>query len=147
MSRQNIKNARRVYKEPIDVTAVLGDPAVLEAFRQQLEPLVEPNFETIPDPQGAALIGGGVRGIDGFVGIFRNWTGAFDSWVVTATDFIDLDEDRVLVMCLIEARSEAQQVELAVDGANLLTFRDGKLTRLELFLNRAGGLKAAGLSE
>jgi hypothetical protein len=38
-------------------------------------------------------------------------------------------------------------VELTLDGANLMTLRDGKLARLELFFKRESALAAAGLSE
>jgi hypothetical protein len=36
---------------------------------------------------------------------------------------------------------------MPIEGANLLTLRDGKLARLELFFERALALEAARLSE
>jgi hypothetical protein len=35
---------------------------------------------------------------------------------------------------------------MTLDGGNLLTFRKGKVERLELFLQRRDALEAAGLS-
>ena len=67
--------------------------------------------------------------------------------MITATDFIDVDENRVLVVLDVRARSKTHQVKMPIEGANLLTLRDGRLARLELFLERAQALEAAGLSE
>jgi hypothetical protein len=67
--------------------------------------------------------------------------------VVAPTDFIDVDENRVLVMLGVRARSKTHQVEMPVEGANLLTIKDGRVARLELFFDRAQALEAAGLSE
>ena len=66
---------------------------------------------------------------------------------MTPTDFIDVDENRVLVMLDIRARSRTHQVEMPVEGANLLTIKDGRMARIELFFERSQALEAAGLSE
>jgi hypothetical protein len=47
----------------------------------------------------------------------------------------------------IRARSRTHQVELPFEGANLLTFRDGRVGRLELFFDRAQARAAAGLDK
>ncbi len=78
---------------------------------------------------------------------FRDWLSAWESWVVTATDFIDVNENRVLVLLDVRARSKTHHVEMPIEGANLLTLRDGRLARLELFFDRAQALEAAGLRE
>jgi hypothetical protein len=62
-------------------------------------------------------------------------------------EFIDADADRVLVMVDVLARSKTHQVEMPIEGANLLTFREERLARLELFFDRAQALEAAGLRE
>ena len=63
------------------------------------------------------------------------------------TDFIEADQERVVVVLDIRARSKTHQVDIPFEGANLLTFRDGKLARAELFTTRDAALEAAGLSE
>jgi hypothetical protein len=67
--------------------------------------------------------------------------------VVTATEFIEVDENRVLVMLDVRARSKTHQVEMPIEGANLMTLSDGKLARLELFFDREQAREAAGLRE
>jgi hypothetical protein len=116
---------------------------------------VHPDLETVTVPGQVPLSGAGANdpsrpifhGVDGFVASFRDWLSAWESWVVTATDFIDVDESRVLVMLDVRARSRTHQVEMPIEGANLLTLRDGRLARLELFFERAQALEAAGLRE
>ena len=39
--------------------------------------------------------------------------------MATPTDFIDVDENRVLVMLDVRARSKTHQVEMPIEGANL----------------------------
>jgi hypothetical protein len=152
MSQENVEIVRRLYPGDVDLVAVLVDREALEAT---LEPLVHPDFETITVPGQIPLSGAAAAessrpifyGVDGFVSAFVDWLSAWESWVITATDFIDVDESRILVMLDVRARSRTHQVEMPVEGANLLTLRDGKLERLELFFDRSQALEAAGLSE
>jgi hypothetical protein len=156
MSRENVEVARQLYPEGLDLAAVFSDPRGLAANRQALEPFVDPDFETVADPSGVPMPGmpeteGGstrwtVRGVDGFVSMWTEWLSAWDSWTVSPHDFIDVDEERVLVLFEMRGRPKGQTAEIPVEGGNLLTFRNQKLTRLELFLNRGEALEAAGLS-
>jgi hypothetical protein len=63
------------------------------------------------------------------------------------TDFVDVDEDRVLVLLDVRARSKTHQAEMPIAAANLLALRDGKVARMELFFERAQAREAAGLTE
>jgi ketosteroid isomerase-like protein len=148
MSQENVEIARRLYPGPLDLAQTVRDPKATEAFRNQFEHLAHPDFETRVDP--ASLPVGfhpNAHGPEGFLDIFREWLVAFESWTVTANEFIDVDEDRVLVMCTLAARWEGQQAELETEGGNLYTFHDGKVARIELFLDRSAALAAAGLSQ
>jgi hypothetical protein len=159
VSQENVELARRLYPGPVDVAVALSDPQIFEAIRVEIEPLVHPDFETVGDPTyifraggtGVEIVEGSSRitahGIDGFASFFRDWLSAWESWVATPIDFIDVDESRVLVVLDIRARSKTAQVEVPIEGANLLTLRDGKVARVELFLRREEALQAAGLSE
>jgi hypothetical protein len=158
MSRENVEIARRLYPGPIDVAATLADREALATVRAAFEPLVHPDFETVIDlryqmmlgdpgmdaPPGSPSIS---YGIDGFVSIFREWLSAWETRVVTPTDFIDVDENRVLVMLDIRARSKTHQVEMPVEGANLLRIKEGRVARIELFFERNQALEAAGLRD
>jgi ketosteroid isomerase-like protein len=152
MSQESVEIARKFFPGTLDLVAALADQEALEAALQRL---VHPDFETVTVPGQVPLSGAGAEnpsrpifhGVEGFVSSFRDWLSAWESWVVTATDFIDVDESRVLVMLDVRARSKTHQVEMPIEGANLLTIKDGRLARLELFFDRAQALEAAGLRE
>ena len=78
---------------------------------------------------------------------WREWLSAWESWLITPTEFEAVDEERVLVLMEVRARSKTHRVEMPLKGANLLTIRDGRLARLEMFLDQNEALEAAGLSE
>jgi hypothetical protein len=150
MSQENVEVVRRLYPEGLDLVAALADR---ENFDATLAPLVQPDFEIVTVPGQVPLSGVGAEdpsrptfyGVDGFARSFGEWLTAWESWVITGTDLIDVDESRVLVLLDIRARSKTHQVEMPIEGANLLTLRGGKLARVELFFDRSQALEAAGL--
>jgi ketosteroid isomerase-like protein len=153
MSEENIAIARRFYPGTLDTVAAVADPNLIDAFR----PFVHPDFEAVFRGRTVPLAFGPVEtetsrqptahGLDGFVDAWRDWLSAWDAWVVTPTEFVDVDEERVLVLMEVRARSKTHQVEMPLKAANLFTVRDGQVARLELFLDQAEAVKAAGLSE
>ena len=86
-------------------------------------------------------------GVSGFVNAFGDFLSAWESWVVTPTEFIDVDESRVLVIYDIQGRSKTHQAEMPFEGANLITIKDGKVAQSELFNTKQEALEAAGLRE
>jgi hypothetical protein len=86
-------------------------------------------------------------GIEGFLAAWLDWLNAWETWVVTPAEFIDVDEEHVLVLLDVQARSKTHQVDIPLPSANLLTLREGKLVRLEMFPTQPEALEAAGLSE
>jgi hypothetical protein len=147
MSQGNVEAARRVYPGPLDLVALLADP---KAVKPALEPLVHHDFETVTVAGQVPLSGASAQvayGVDGFVSALSDWLGAWETWVIAPTNFIDVDANRVLVMLDVRARSKTHQVEMPVEGANLLTLSEGKVMRLETFIDHAEALEAAGLSE
>ena len=157
MSQQNVEIVRRFYPGSVDMVATIADPETFEAVRVAWEPLVHRDFETVVAGEvllaGSAEIPGGssrpvTHGWDGFASAFRDWLSAWESWVITTpTDFIDVDENRVLALFEVRARSKTHQVEMPIEVANLWTLRDRKVARLELFLDQEEALEAAGLEE
>jgi len=153
MSQENVETARTIYPGPLDLAAIFASPEALDAARAQLEPFFEPDFETVHDPAAVGLAIGapsdeGVsEGTDGFIAIWRDFLSAWGSWVVTPTGFIDVDDQRVLVLLTYEGRSQTHGAGMTLNGGNLLTFRKGKVERLQLFFKRRDALEAAGFQE
>ena len=151
MSQENMATARTLYPGAIDLVAAFGDPELLEGLRGLAHADFEAIFEARNIPMGPASIGETgqptLHGLDALVRAWREWLSAWETWFVTPTEFVDVDEERVLVLMEVRARSKTHRVEMPVEGANLLTIRDGKLARLEMFLDQNEAREAAGLSE
>ncbi len=154
MSHGNMELARQLNpEEPVDLVAVFADRA--EAWRGVYEQLVSPDFELVSAPGQIPLSAADSEnssqptfyGFEGFVTAFREWLSAWESWVSRATGFVEVDERRVLVFVDVRARSKTHHVEMPIESANLSTFEDGRLVRMELFLDRSKALEAAGLRE
>jgi hypothetical protein len=156
MSAENVELALSIFPGTFDLAALFADPRAVEAFRNRLEPRVDQDLEVVLPPEAVppADPAAGIRpgssrptalGIDGFMAGFGDWLSAWESWVITPLEMVDVDDDRVLVPLDIRARSKTHGVEMPVEGANLLTFSNGKLARLELFLDRGHARAAAGL--
>ncbi len=157
MSEENVELARQIFPGGVDMVALFGNADLLAATRRAIEPLVHPEFETVGDPDYIAMgpdtgvkegrRGLMAKGVDGFIAFWQDWLTAWEAWNVGEPEFIDLDADRVLATYDALARSKTAQVDMTFRPAHLMTFRDGKVMRVELFLNRPAALEAAGLSE
>jgi ketosteroid isomerase-like protein len=154
MSEANVEIARTLYPETLDLVDAFSNSELVEAVRPLVHPDLEATFDARGLPMGAASMEADsetaqptVRGFDAFIGTWREWVSAWETWVMTPTDFVEVDEERVLVPMRVRARSKTHGVEISIEGANLLTIRDGKVARLELFLDESDALEAAGLSE
>ncbi len=63
-----------------------------------------------------------------------------------AQEFIDAG-DRVVVLQREYQRGKGSGVELVIDTATILNLRDGRVVRMQGYINRAQALEAVGLSE
>jgi hypothetical protein len=156
VSQENVELAKRLQPGVLDYAMTFADPNGLEAFKSAMTSLFDPEFETIPDPKYWMLIGNGepaegsseelvVKGIAGFANTFGDWLSEWERWEVTPTGFSEVSSDQVLVSVDISASSKIQGVEMTTQAANLFTFREGRVARLEMFLQRRDALEAAGL--
>jgi ketosteroid isomerase-like protein len=84
--------------------------------------------------------------IDGF----REFVGAWDALRVSATECRELDAERVLVLTRLSGHGKASGValdQMGHRGADVLSVRDGKVTRFILYHNRDRALADLGLKE
>ena len=78
-------------------------------------------------------------------GAIFQWLQAWDELNVTPERFIELDDGRVLVLDRQTGRGRTSNITLEHDLASIFTVRDGKLTRLVAYWDRADAIRAAGL--
>ena len=130
MSRENVEVVRAGYER-----AARGDFSSFEDFADDFE------FVTSPELPDA----GTYRG-EAAKEWIASWVGSFDGLTMEATEIIDAG-DKVLVG--IFQRGRPRGSETVVEGRwwQVMTFRDGLITRSELFPERAQALEAVGLRE
>jgi ketosteroid isomerase-like protein len=82
-------------------------------------------------------------------GLRGSWLDWLEPWVTYRTEIDQVIDagDRVVVLVHDFGRREADAPEVDVIGANIWTFRDGKVTRIEFFPDRTVALEVAGLRE
>ncbi len=70
----------------------------------------------------------------------------WDEHRIEPQEFIDAG-DQVVVLQREYQRGKSSGVELVVDTASILDLRDGRIVRMQGYMDRAAALGAAGLSE
>jgi hypothetical protein len=81
----------------------------------------------------------GRTGADGTVEGIREFLGAWEDFRITAEEYRELDDGRVLVLDRRSGRSETTGPDLATmrtQGARVFQIAEGKVTRLVLYLDR-----------
>ena len=102
----------------------------------------------------AGLRGGvGVAGIDDFAGrdalleFMRRWTEDFDDFAVEAEEFIDANDDRVVLIARQHGTGKASGASVHLRTGAVYTLDAHRIVRVELFLRPSDALQAAGLRE
>ena len=98
-----------------------------------------PDIELVAD-------GGVTRGINEVAKRWAEFLEAWDEFATSAEEILEAGDDRVLALVRFQGRGRGSGTPVAdFSGAQLFTFRDGKVVRLELFTQRDAALDAAGL--
>jgi ketosteroid isomerase-like protein len=148
VSSENVELASRIMSSlPLDeLAAAIRDTGRVEAMAATLEPLVDPEFEVMS--VGPAYMGEGsvYRGLGGFLEFWTDWLEPWDSFSIETERFVDAG-DKVVQLARQVGWTQGDGVRIQSQGAAVMTFRDGVLTRIEFHLDRDRAMKAAGLSE
>ena len=89
-------------------------------------------------------------GLAGMGAPMRDWLRAWNEWHIEATEYRELDRERILVFCQAFGRGKTSGVDvgqLTNEGANLFEVRDGNVTRLVIYWDRKQALADLGLAE
>jgi ketosteroid isomerase-like protein len=142
MSEENVEILRQSYAA---YNAAMGAPNPRQSLRGWLERFFDPEIEWELDP--LAVAGPGIyHGIDGVMEFFELILDAFEQVRQVPERFIDC-EDQLLVFLRSEARGRTAGLDINEEWAHLVTVRDGKTVRLQMFRDREEALQAAGLRE
>ena len=112
---------------------------------QGMTDLVDPNVEQY-GTVGGLEEGKILRGLDHIFQAFdTELDEVWDEHRIEPQEFIDAG-DRVVVLQREYQRSKSG-AELVIDTASILDLRDGRIVRMQGYMDRAAALRAAGLSD
>jgi len=106
--------------------------------------LVDPETECVPDRDWPEpdVIRGREAVWDFYVGIFRALRGALEH-----VEVIEAGDDKLVTHLRADMQGEASGASVLVSYWLVITFRNGKLLRVEYFAGRGEALEAVGLRE
>jgi ketosteroid isomerase-like protein len=85
-------------------------------------------------------------GFDAMRADMERWASAFDELKVTFEEFIDAG-DQVVVVAYHHGRGRETGIEVDTRFYEVYTLRDGKVSRVDEYIERDEALEAVGLSE
>jgi ketosteroid isomerase-like protein len=110
---------------------------MLVRYARDVELQYDPDFEALG-------LGGTFHGHDGIVGFLESWQEPWEGWEVRPAAVLDMG-DRFLALAHVRLPGTTSGVELETEFAQLVTVRDGLITRDQEFRAWDKGLRAAGL--
>lgn len=106
-----------------------------------METMLDRDFEV--DATDRVLNPARYSGIDGFRRLAEEMFEIWDAWLIEPREFVERG-DRVFVEHSIRARGKGSGVELERTYWSVWTIRDGKASRLALYVDRDRALAAIG---
>jgi ketosteroid isomerase-like protein len=148
VSSENVERAKRIMSSmPLDNLAdAIRDTRRVEAMAASLEPVLDPEFEVLSIGREYMGEGSVYRGLGGFLEFWTDWLEPWESFSIETERFVDAG-DKVVQLARQTGWTQGGGAPIVGEGAAVMTFRDGLLTRIEFHLDRDRALKAAGLSE
>ena len=142
-----LRNTRvKMSRDKVDVAKRATDAFNRRDFDGAFAELGTPDFEWYPALIRALDGGGGYGGREGVekfaADIRENW----EELQALPEEFRDLG-DRVLVLGRLKARGKGSGAPVDTPYAGIFDFRGDRIWRYRVYLDRAEGLRAAGLSE
>jgi ketosteroid isomerase-like protein len=138
---------RRLQAAPgVDIVQLVADEGTARAaWEATVAPLVHPDVEVIVET--------GVRGRERAVGlddwrqVWLDWLEPWERYRTETEDLIDMG-DQIVVLFRDYGRQRGMDTEVCLIGGTVYTLRDGKVARIEYYLeDRDEALKAVGLRE
>jgi ketosteroid isomerase-like protein len=135
MSQENVEIIRRMYERWLR-----NDAALFDAFDEEIELHPDPAADWV----GVDEI---YRGHDGVRGYMAQVYDAFEDYRPEIEDLLDRG-DKVITLAIEHGRGRGSGATVeARRTAHVWTMREGKAIRLDLYLDRAKALEAAGPSQ
>ena len=133
MSQENVEIVRRAWE-----AWIVGDlEAQFEFFHPEVEWRTE-HFDGWPeDPV--------FYGHDGVRKFFEEWLASWERYEAGVEEYIDIDDERVLVICWQRGYGPGSQVPVQMDYAQVVTIKDGLVLRMDAYSDRPTAREAVNL--
>ena len=135
MSQENVEVVRRGW-----AAWMKGD---LDALLATCDPAIEWDTTTFEGWPEADVY----HRHEGFRRFLEDWLGSWERFEAGADKFIDVDGDRVVVMCWQRGFGTGSHAPVEMDYAVVCTMQDGLARRMQAYSDRREALEAVGLSE
>jgi ketosteroid isomerase-like protein len=111
-----------------------------DALWRVADPEIE--FREPPEQPGSTVF----RGLDAVrIGVTRSWQQNWSAHRSVAERFVDLGDDRVLMLTVEHLRGR-DGIEVEQPAGTVVTLRDGKIVRFEPHWNQQAALDAVGMA-
>ena len=91
--------------------------------------------------------GGEYRGIEALSAAWRDFLAAWEGFRIQTERVVAGDAGVYVLLIQLKARGKGSGVAIDAEVANVVTMRDGRIARLEMFWDRDAALVAAGARE
>jgi ketosteroid isomerase-like protein len=125
-----VERIRRVY-------ALFNDQRVLD--RDTLSPDVE--WHNAPELPGASVH----HGAEAVIRDLQRQQEAWGESRFEPTEILPAGEDRYVVLLDVQVKGATSGATASIEGAHILTFDEGKVVRVQAFIDKDQALAAAGL--
>jgi ketosteroid isomerase-like protein len=145
MSQENVELARR-YADLLGrfLAALRANPGPVDET-----PFIDEFFECL-DPEvewSWPLTDQVFRGREAMVRAASDFLEAVDDWRIEVEEIVDAGDSHAFVAQRVSARGKGSGTPFEQGVFAALTFRDGKITQIHDYTERAEALKAVGLAE
>ena len=86
----------------------------------------------------------GTEGVERFL---KEWLDVWDDYEIVVEDILAAPDGRVVSLAVQRGKGRNSGLPMQMEMAQVATLRDGKVTRLDNYENRAEALEAVGLRE
>jgi ketosteroid isomerase-like protein len=135
MSQENVETVREAWDTWLrgDMDALLGSYFDRDAIYDLTQ------FREWPDPI--------YRGIEGVRRGLTEWLEVWQAWEAGVDEILAVPDGRVVVLTWQRGKGRQSGLPMDMEWAQIITVRDGKITRVDAYDDRSDALQAAGLSE
>jgi ketosteroid isomerase-like protein len=104
-------------------------------------PLLDPDVEVYSPPNLANS--GTFHGVDGYLEWIRAWFDAWDDFEIDPQEIAPIGEDCVVAVCRQRGTGRSSGIAVEQTMVYMWQFRDGKIVRFHLYLDRDQAVAAA----